>query len=393
VARGSRVEVEVAPPEPASAEGEAGAGSGARVVANAAPSGTPRAASVAEHARRLLERVAVLRDRAAPLTSRKSTVLDLLAASGAWDNRAAAEARSDEVFRIDGVLAALDKLERSAREVEDAVNSHRRRVLADRDLARLEERLESLEGRARHVGSLLACRDNTRDLGDALVVLTRVGPRRVDLDGVFKLGRMYKLLAERLDLAVEVLDDHTSDDPPEDTVTLLVTGAGAFALLTHERGLHYLMEDRAEEKPDGRRTRQREVVRVEVLPAPLSAEGFAREEVRAEFKPLEGVRGRLLGRPRFEIQLSHAPSLTTLRAWTDRPRAEAVERLWPLLRARVEAADQETTGGRVVRRYTLGPSPLVRDTRSGKNTGRLDQVLDGHLDAFLTPADAEGEDQ
>src|SRR5205823_2132132 len=40
-------------------------------------------------------------------------------------------------------------------------------------------------------------------------------------------------------------------------------------------------------------------------------------------------------------------------------------------------------------RYTLGPSPLVRDTRSGKTTGRLDLVLDGHLDIFLMPADEQ----
>ena len=378
VARGSRVEVEVAE----SADGDRLAVGGRSATPEA-----PRAAAVVEHAGRLLDLVTDLRERAAPLSSRKSAVLDLLAAPGAWDDRPAAEARYDEVFRIDGLLAALDKLERSAREVEDVVRHGR---LADRDLTRIEERLESLEGRARHAGFLVACRD-PRDLGDALVVLTRVGPRRADLDGVCKLARMYKLLAERLDLQVDVLDDHWSSDPPEDTVTLLVSGAGAYALLAREGGLHYLIAGRGQ-TPDGRRATQREVIRVEVLPAPLCPEGFGRDEVRAEVKALEGVTGRLLARPRFEIHLSHGPSLTTLRAWTDRPKAEAVERLRPLLRARVAAADQETTGGRVVRRYTLGPSPLVRDTRSGKSTGRLDQVLDGHLDAFLTPAETEGEE-
>ena len=40
----------------------------------------------------------------------------------------------------------------------------------------------------------------------------------------------------------------------------------------------------------------------------------------------------------------------------------------------------------VVRRYTLGPTTLVRDLRSGRTTGRLDQVLDGQLEMFLRPA-------
>ena len=69
-----------------------------------------------------------------------------------------------------------------------------------------------------------------------------------------------------------------------------------------------------------------------------------------------------------------------------------MERLAPLLWARVEASGQQTEGNRVVRRYTLTPQPLVRNTRTGKSTGRLDLVLDGHLDAFLTPAEAEGEE-
>ncbi len=101
----------------------------------------------------------------------------------------------------------------------------------------------------------------------------------------------------------------------------------------------------------------------------------------------------MLSRPRFEVLLSHRPSLTTLRAWTDRSKAEAIERLSPLLLARVEGAGKEAPGGRVVRRYTLGPSPLVRDTRSGKSTGRLDLVLDGHLDLFLTPAEDQPDER
>src|SRR5207245_7622903 len=116
---------------------------------------------------------------------------------------------------------------------------------------------------------------------------------------------------------------------------------------------------------DGRRTGQREVVRVEVFPA-VGTTVLDRETVRAELRPLEGVQGRLLARPRFEVLLSHRPSLTTLRAWTDRSKAEAIERLSPLLLARVEGAGQEAPGGRVVRWYKLGPSRCVGAEDWGK---------------------------
>jgi hypothetical protein len=142
---------------------------------------------------------------------------------------------------------------------------------------------------------------------------------------------------------------------------------------------------------DGRKGNQREVVRVEVFPLPGLDASPGRDEVQAEVHALDGVEGRLMARPRFEVHLSHQPTMTTLRAWTDRARAEAVEQLRPLLQARLAASTQEGPSGRVIRRYTLSPSPLVRDTLSGKSTGRLVEILDGALDQFFSSTvDSEG---
>jgi peptide chain release factor 2 len=187
-----------------------------------------------------------------------------------------------------------------------------------------------------------------------------------------------------------VLDDRRGGTPPEDTLTLLVCGAGAYALLAHETGLHQLSRGLAKgrQKPP-----DRDVVRVEVLPLPLGDASLGNDEVRVEVRPLSDVRGRLLARPRFEVQLLHLPTMTAVHAWTDGPRAEAVERLRPLLLARVEAARR---GGAAsdprafVRRYVLGPAPLVRDLRTRRSTGRLDRVWQGHIDMFLGSGEAPG---
>jgi ATP-dependent Clp protease ATP-binding subunit ClpC len=372
MARGNRVEVEVSPPESAES-----------VPAEPVPS--PRAASIFAQAQRLRKSLTSMRERAAPLSSRKSNLLEMLAAPGAWDDRRSAESRSDEVFRIDGLLAALGRLDQELRRIEERLE----RRPSDRELARLEEQLDALEGRSRHAGVLVACRD-PRELGDAFIVLSRVGPKRGDMDGVGKLGRMYQRLAERMNLEVAVLDDHRTTDPIEDVIVLQLTGAGAFALVAREQGLHYFIQGRSE-GTDGRKGNQREVVRVEVFPLPGLDASLGRDEVRAEVHALDGVESRLMERPRFEVHLSHQPTMTTLRVWTDRPRAEAIEQLRPLLQARLAAASQEGPSGKVVRRYTLSPSALVRDTQSGKSTGRLEEVLDGALDQFFSSTvDIEG---
>ncbi len=81
--------------------------------------------------------------------------------------------------------------------------------------------------------------------------------------------------------------------------------------------------------------------------------------------------------------------MTSLLAWTDGDEATVYERLMPVLQARIDAAHTVQPAHfaphSVVRRYRLGSSQLVRDARTQRRTGRLDNVLGGHLDAFLIP--------
>ncbi|MBY0526766.1 MAG: hypothetical protein K2R98_25465 [Gemmataceae bacterium] len=254
-------------------------------------------------------------------------------------------------------------MERAIRNEAEALRPRRNFIP---NAAQLEERIDSLESRARHAAFLAACRD-ARDLGDAYVSLTLVASRGVGLDAVGRLAGMYDGLARRRGLEAQVLDDRRGGTPPEDALTLLLSGAGAFALLANEAGLHQVSRGRGKGRTGRQRAPDRDVIRVEV-------------------QPLTDVQGRLLPKPRFDVQLLHVPSMTALRAWTDGTKTQAVERLRPLLIARVEAARAAAELGNsptFVRRYILGPSPLVRDLRSRRSTGRLDRVLKGHIDVFL----------
>jgi ATP-dependent Clp protease ATP-binding subunit ClpC len=373
VARAGRVHVEVAPAELVD-------GGDSSVVPE------PRAVPAAGRAEALVKQAAALRDRAAPLAARKSELLAHSARPTFWDGRALAQGLFDEVYRIDGVFAALDQLEESARRELDLFHDRR---TTERDLARADERLDGLESQARHVAFLVGCRE-ARELGDALVTLTLVASQGAGLDAVGRLARMYDALARRRGLEVECLDDHRGGAPAEDGISLLLSGAGAYALLAGEAGLHQMGRGRRQVREGRRRPADRDVVRVEVYPVPEEV-GFADDEVRAEARPLAEIRGRLVARPRFEVRLLHVPSMISVRGWTDGTMAEAVERLRPLLWARVEAARRATpeAAGRppVVRRYGLGPAPLVRDVRTGRSTGRVEAVLEGHLDIFLVPPD------
>ena len=336
--------------------------------------------SLVDRVAELAERIAGLREKAEPLEAHKSQQVARSAAANFWDDPAAAREVQDEIYRLDGVFATLAALGKAIRNEAEVVRPHRAFPV---DVPQVEERLEALESRVRHAAFLVACR-NVRDLGDAFVSLTLIGSRGNGLDAVGKLARMYVDLAQRRGLEAQILDDRQGGTPPEDTLTLLVNGAGAYALLTGEAGLHQVSRGRARAKQS-----DRDVVRVEVLAVPVTDLG--QDEVRSEVRSLGDVRGRLLARPRFEVQLLHVASMTSVRAWTDGPKARVIERLRPLLASRVEAARstpaEPTRTPAIIRHYILGPSPLVRDLRSRRRTGRLDRVLKGHLDVFLAAAE------
>jgi ATP-dependent Clp protease ATP-binding subunit ClpC len=369
--------------------------SGDAVVVDVVPaeSGDADAAKPTREERSLRERsaalaaeVGLLPQRAAPLSARKTELLQHSGQPGFWNDRATAVRELDEIHRLDGVLSALDALERA---VVDAALRVERTESSGRGESALTERLEGLECEAKRVAFLVDCRD-PRDLGDALVTLTLVKSQGAGLEAVKRLAEMYAGFARRRSLELEVLDDRLGGSPAEDVISLAVSGAGAHALLAGEAGLHKVLRTGRDARGKGKRD-DRDVVRVDVLPTPATDAPFGAGEVRIETRVLRGVRGRLLAKPKLEITLLHVPSMTSVHAWTDGGADDARRRLEPLLRARIDAARTpvaEASRPQLVRRYVLGPSPVVRDSRTGRSTGRLDRVLAGDLDLFVLPPDA-----
>src|SRR5262249_31792631 len=149
------------------------------------------------------------------------------ASPGFWDDQTTSRRVMDEVYRLDGVLTALAELEKKLHGEVERISRHRH---SDRELARIDGYLDAHEGQLQHLAFLIGCRDS-QALGDALVTLRLATRQGGGLDGVALLAQMYRRLAHRRGLEVTVFDDRVGGDPPEDTITLLIYGPGAFALL------------------------------------------------------------------------------------------------------------------------------------------------------------------
>ncbi len=370
VAKQDRVDLDIEAPEPA----------------DTPPPVAAKAGRVEERATQLLQQAMELIGQATPLVTRKSELLAQSTAQGFWDNQLESRRIMDEVYRLDGILTALNEVEKKLHGEVERVSRHRH---TDRDLARIAQFLDTHEAHMLHLGFLVTCRDS-QALGDAIVTLRLATKQGAGLGGVELLARMYQNLALRRGLEVAVFDDRLGGDPPEDTITLAVYGPGAFALLANEAGVHQLTkgsssrERKKSESSDGKPAR--DVVRVEVLPAPVVEPSFASGELDIVVRPLNATRGRLVSHVNHDVRIFHSKTMLSVRGWCEGSKGEALERMKVLLSARLKAqAQQAPERPPVVRRYRLGPTTLVRDQRTGRSTGRLDQVLEGQLDLFLVP--------
>ncbi|MDJ0976254.1 MAG: AAA family ATPase [Planctomycetota bacterium] len=329
----------------------------------------------------LRERIDAMRDQlpqilepAESLRAHRRELLERAKAPDFWDDRPRAARDMDEVHRSEGLLTAIDTLERRVRD------SHGHVFRARTATRGLIERLDELEREQRRLVHLLGCTD-PHLMADAFVTITRVKLTGDDIDAVERLARMYRAFAKRNRLEAEVLSDVRGGEPPEDSITLLVSGVGAMSVLLEEAGLHQFLRPSKDPSP-ARRNANQELVRVAVLAADADETALATRDVRIESRKLQRVGGRLLKKPDLELSLLHVPTLRSVNVWTTGPKQEAVERLLPLLAARVGAtvpAPDDATGP-VIRRYRLGSAPSVRDLRTGRLTTRLERVLAGEVD-------------
>ncbi len=305
------------------------------------------------------EELRTLRERLGAMDERKDELFARTHRSDFWENRPRALRTMDEIHRLAHVLDGVGRLERE---------------LARTGQSRQPERAQAfLEKHAREAAwfRFLLDRDDWRD---AFVTLTRVKTQGAALDGLERLARMYHQLAGARALECDVLDDRRASDGSEDTITLAVGGAVAHALFCTEAGLHQFTRG-----PSGRRD-DRELVRVEVWPAhsiDADKNGPTIDGVEFDVKRTAKSKGRF-GQPLgLDVHLFHRTTMVSVRAHAVDQKDVVIPRLQALLQARIDAVDTPTPARDVIRRYQLGPSPLVRDRRTGQQSGRLRELLKG----------------
>ena len=211
------------------------------------------------------------------------------------------------------------------------------------------------------------------------------------------LLRMYRRFCERHSFMVEELDFLPGDEAGVKSVTLQVNGPYAYGFLKAEKGIHRLIRISPFDSSGRRHT---SFASVDVYPdagADIQIE-INEEDVRVDVFRASGPGGQHVNKTSSAIRLTHMPSGIVVQCQNEKSQHRNKESAFKVLKARLydlelrkreakrqaEYESKEAIGfGSQIRTYTLQPYRLVKDHRTGSESGNVEAVLDGAIDAFI----------
>jgi peptide chain release factor 2 len=211
------------------------------------------------------------------------------------------------------------------------------------------------------------------------------------------LLRMYQRWAERRGFTVELDEATEGQEAGLLSATFIVQGRFAYGLMATERGVHRLVRM----SPfDSQHRRQTSFASVEVTPflEDASEVEIDEKDLRIDTYRSSGAGGQHVNKTDSAVRLTHLPTGIVVAVQNERSqhqnKAKAMQILGAKLTERARAERQaelaglsgervDNAWGNQIRSYVMAPYQLVKDLRTNYETGNVDAVLDGDLDAFM----------
>ena len=211
------------------------------------------------------------------------------------------------------------------------------------------------------------------------------------------LYRMYTRWANDKGFTVEVLDSLDGDEAGIKSITFQVNGENAYGYLKSEKGVHRLVRISPFNAAGKRQT---SFVSCDVMPdieEDLDIE-VKDEDIRIDTYRSSGAGGQHINKTSSAIRITHYPTGIVVTCPNERSQHMNKDKAMQMLKAKLyllkqqenaqKAADirgevTEIGWGNQIRSYVMQPYTMVKDHRTGVETGNVDSVLDGKIDIFM----------
>ena len=235
------------------------------------------------------------------------------------------------------------------------------------------------------------------DSGDAILTVNPGSGGLEAQDWTEMLYRMYTRYAEGKGWKVTVLDVVPGEGIGLDKATIQIEGRNAFGMLKSENGVHRLVRISPTDDKKRRHTTFAGVEVLPVLPDDIEVD-LNPADVRVDVYRSSGPGGQCVNTTDSAVRLTHLPTGIVVTCQNEKSQLQNKEAAFRVLKAKLYEREEQkrqeelaelrgdrmdNTFGSQIRNYVLYPYQMVKDVRSGIETGNVDAVLGGEIEEFV----------
>ena len=214
------------------------------------------------------------------------------------------------------------------------------------------------------------------------------------------LLRMYTRWANAHGCKVELMEMHNGEEAGIKSATIQIKGDSAYGWLKTESGVHRLVRISPYDSNARRHTSFASVWVYPVIDDNFEVD-INESELRIDTYRASGAGGQHVNTTDSAVRITHIPTNIVVQCQNDRSQHKNRATAMNMLKARLYEAElqrreeeansehankTEIGWGHQIRSYVLQPYQMVKDLRTGVESGQPDKVLDGDLNAFLNAA-------
>jgi peptide chain release factor 2 len=255
--------------------------------------------------------------------------------------------------------------------------------------SRIREKAESMR-----IETLLS---GKYDKNDAILSLHPGAGGTEAQDWALMLYRMYTRWAEKHGFTVKLVDWLDGDEAGIKSATILVEGENAYGYLKSEHGVHRLVRVSPFDASGRRHT---SFASCEVTPEIEDDDSIVLrdEDLEITAHRSSGAGGQHINKTDSAIRIVHKPTGIVVGCQTERSQLQNKETALKMLRSKLAEIKRRENLERIddirgekaniewgsqIRSYVFMPYTLVKDARTGYETGNVAAVMDGDIEGFI----------
>ncbi len=313
---------------------------------------------------------------------------------GFWNDQEKAKQVIQRRKWLEETVDSLEELERSLSDVEELSS-----VTPEEDTdtwAIIEDEMQSLEKKLGEL-ELKTYLSGEMDSKNAYLTIQAGAGGTEACDWAEMLMRMYRRWAERKGYDVEIVDITPDDVAGIKSVTLLIKGPYAYGYLKGEQGVHRLVRISPFDSNARRHTSFAAVSVTPEIDEDINID-IRDEDLKIETFRASGAGGQYVNKTDTAVRITHIPTGIVVSCQQERSQFQNRRKALQLLKAKLYQLEQQKLlekkkqyegektdigWGHQIRSYVFHPYRLIKDLRTGYETGNVDAVMDGDIDEFI----------